>query len=192
MQEKPKSIAERFKSTLDKRATPRRAITFLGLWLISAVLLDIIDRHLAELAGGATKLDLRFGYDLPAVQALFESYGQIGRNLYLINLAIDTVMPLFLAITTLLFITLAYRSANLVLLLAIPPIAFFVLDIIENTLLAILVISFPDLNPSLVSLASAITQPKLIMAVLTYGILIISALVLAGRFVINRLSPPDR
>ena len=112
----------------------------------------------------------------------------MGRNAYLLNLAIDTLMHFFLALATLLFISLAFRNANLVLITAVPPITFFILDIIENAFLAILVISFPDLNPSLVNLASAITRPKLIAAVLTYGILILSVLVLSGRFIATWLS----
>ena len=140
------------------------------------------------MAGGATKLDLRFGYDLPAVQALFESYGQVERNLYLLNLAIDKLMPLILTLATLLFIPLAFRRAKIILILATAPITFLILDIIENALLAVLVTSFPELNAALVRLASAIKRPKLIAAMLTYGILIVTVLVVIGRLVARRLS----
>ena len=63
MKEKPASTAEKFKHYLYEKSTPRRAFTFLALWLITAILLDLNDRQLAATANGATKLDLRFGYD---------------------------------------------------------------------------------------------------------------------------------
>ena len=48
--------------------------------------------------------------------------------------------------------------------------------------------SFPELNAALVRLASAIKRPKLIAAMLTYGILIVTVLVVIGRLVARHLS----
>jgi len=181
-------LRERFPAKLYSWVSGRKALIFLALWLLFVILLQFSDQQLVELANGQTKLDLRFGYDLQTVQMLFESYGQQGRPMVIKNLILDTLMPLFLALATILFISLALRKSALVTFLVLIPAGFFFLDILENVLLFILITNFPPVDPNLVRLASAITQPKLIAAILTYGLLILSALIITGRYARDRLT----
>lgn len=184
-----RGVAEKgFPAKLHDWSSDRKAITFLALWLVNAVLLQVLDNRLAILANGETKLDLRFGYDFQTVLTIFTGYGEQGRDLYLSNLAIDTLMPLFLALATITFTTLAFRKSRLVTLLVIVPAAFFIGDVIENVLLVTLVASFPDIDPNMIRLASAVTRPKLIAAMMTYALLILSAVILASRYARNLLT----
>ncbi len=172
---------------MHQRTKLKYALVLLAFWFISTILLQTSDGRLVNLAGGETKLDLRFGYDLKTVQNLFESYGTYGRQLYVINLVIDSFMPLFLALTTVLFIALTFRNSAIVKSLTFVPLAFFFADILENLLLYRLLTTFPVLDPGLVQMASNITRPKLIAAIGTYGLLVVSALIIGSRYALNLL-----
>lgn len=172
---------------MHQRTKLKYALVLLAFWFISTILLQTSDGRLVNLAGGETKLDLRFGYDLQTVQNLFESYGTYGRELYAINLVIDSFMPLFLALTTVLFIALTFRNSAIVKSLTFVPLAFFFADILENLLLYRLLTTFPVLDPGLVQMASNITRPKLIAAIGTYGLLVVSALIIGSRYALKLL-----
>jgi hypothetical protein len=172
---------------MHQRTKLKYALVLLAFWFISTILLQTSDGRLVNLAGGETKLDLRFGYDLQTVQNLFESYGTYGRQLYVINLVIDSFMPLFLALTTVLFIALTFRNSAIVKSLTFVPLAFFFADILENLLLYRLLTTFPVLDPGLVQMASNITRPKLIAAIGTYGLLVVSALIIGSRYALKLL-----
>lgn len=172
---------ERVARVLWRWSSPRRALLFLVLWFISAALLQVSDQRLATLSDGQQKLDLRFGYDFETVDELFEAYGAEGRAVYTGNLGIDTIMPLLLALATWQFVGLAFRRPLLVTLLAAVPLLFFLGDVVENGLLLSLVTGYPVLEPGRVRLASAVTQPKLALAMGSYAVLAISAIVLLVR-----------
>src|SRR5689334_7142813 len=95
-----------FYALLKRWATPRNAFIGLALFIVNVLLLGITDGQLAALAGGAPKLDLRFGYDFATVMQLFESYGAAGRQIYLWNLITDTPFPIIVGVTTMLFVGL--------------------------------------------------------------------------------------
>ena len=127
-------------------------------------------------------MDLHFGYDPQMVHNLFEGYGSQGRELYADNLAIDSFMPLFLAQATVLFTAMAFGGSFFGRFLLFIPIAFLVADWVENILLFLLLNAYPALDPGLVKISSNITRPKLIAAIGTYALLVISGIVIDSRY----------
>jgi hypothetical protein len=108
-------------------------------------------------------LDLRpGGYDSDAVRALFEALGAEGRGIYLRQqLPLDTLYPALLA----LFLTASYRWALLRLNWPLwpgllLPLGAALCDYLENIGIALMLLRWPALSETLVSLSSAASQAK--------------------------------
>ncbi len=172
-------------AALRRWATPRRAWITLAALLVNVVVLDFADRPLEALAGGAPKLDLRFGYTYDAAMSLLGAYGEAGRRLYLWNLAIDTTFPILLALTTVLFAALAVRRKWPALGLSIAPLEFMLTDLAENVVFVAMVARYPDLSPEAVAAASVLTQIKRIGFYISFVTLVASGLIVIGRGVVR-------
>jgi hypothetical protein len=167
-------------------ATGRRTLAAVALLALALTALTVADGWLFGY-DAATKLDLRFGYDHAEVIELFRAYGVGGRRAYGVNLGIDTVYPLVLAAAVVLVSARAFGTAARWLWVA--PIAFAVLDVIENALFGTALLQFPDVAPRLVSVASPITQVKLVSFVPTVVLGVAALLVLAFRAATRRRRP---
>ena len=162
-------------------ATQRNTFIALVLLVVNIVLLDLSDRPLTALAGGEPKLDLRFGYDLDTILLLFAAYGEGGRQLYFWNLIIDTPFPILVALTTVLFVGLAFERQPWVLLLSVAPLVFMVTDLIENAFFIRMLATFPDINPGLAALSDALTRVKRVAWYASAVILHVSFLIVVVR-----------
>lgn len=141
------------------RATPRAVLAALGLYLLSVAALSMSDAQMAAHAPDMTKLDLRFGYDRTQALALLTALGQAGRRAYRLNLVMDTLMPVAFAAATVL---VAARAAPRWLsALAVAPVLFLLLDLLENAAFAVMLAQYPDISPALVSVTSPVTAIKL-------------------------------
>jgi len=175
---------------LKRWATPRNAFIALALLLMSMTLLSLADRPLAALAGGEPKLDLRFGYSLDTIRTLFAAYGEHGRQLYAWNLVIDTPFLILVAVTTVLFVALAFEHQPWNLLLSVAPLVFMLTDLIENAFFFRILATYPDINPGLAALSSILTQVKRTAWYISAVTLIASLLIVAVRAGRKRLSCP--
>ncbi len=160
----------------------RNAVIFLALFVINAVLLGRLDEPLEDLANGAPKPDLRFGYSPAELDQLFASYGAEGRRLYGLNLLADTPFPIFGGIAGALFVLVAFRDQPWRKVLAAIPITFLITDLIENALLFGLAQAYPPLFEPIAAVASLITQIKRTAFYLTVLLMIISALWLVKEY----------
>ena len=155
------------------QATPGAIWAALLLYLATVVALTLSDARMADFAHDLTKPDLQFGYDRAAVLAWLTALGETGRRVYLWNLAIDSVMPLALAAATVL---VAARAAPRWLpVLAIAPMIFLVLDLVENAALAAMVVTFPEVSETLVAATSPVTMVKLASFAVALPTLILAA-----------------
>jgi hypothetical protein len=138
-----------------ERTTLRLVVALLA----SLAVLQVSDRHIAMHAPGVLKLDLRFGWDLATAMEVLGAFGAGGRRAYLINLAIDTVFPALAAAATVALVARTFPRRQV--LLSIAPIAFFVLDAIENAGLATMTARFPDVGADLAAFTRWATMTKL-------------------------------
>ena len=112
------------------------------------------------MSADATKPDLLFGYGTADLHALFTAYGPGGRTAYAVGLVVDTAYPLALAAATVLFAAraLPHRTRWLWTF----PVAFAVLDVIENIGFGVALAAHPRTLDGLVAVLSPITQVKLL------------------------------
>lgn len=152
-----------------------RAVVGLAIVLVALTIAD------AWLHGydPATKLDLRFGYDRTEVVDLFRAYGPSGRLAYGVNLAVDTVYPLVLAAAVILVSARAFGGG--LRWPWIAPAAFAVLDVVENLLLGVALLRFPEVPSGLVSVTSLVTRVKLVSFAPTVVLGVIAVAVLGYR-----------
>ena len=147
-------------SKLRNLATPKSAFLVLALFILNAIILGRVDQPLSDLANGEPKLDLRFGYDLPTVERLFNAYGEQGREMYVWDLLVDTPFPVLGGLATILFVLAAFPNPRWQKILVIAPITFILTDLLENVLILLLIQSHPSLPSGLVAFSSFVTQVK--------------------------------
>lgn len=143
-----------------RRASPWVVTAAVGAFAAVLVALEASDAALAVHAPGVTKPDLLWGYDHDRVVAVLAALGPAGRRSYLVNLAIDTAMPLLAMTATVLVVARAWP--RLLRPLSVAPIAFAVLDVLENAAFAVMVRQFPDVATGLVAATSPVTVAKLV------------------------------
>lgn len=160
------------------------------LW---AVLIFITVPHLQVLAGGADPFDVRWmGYSYEDAKKYLVALGPEGRAYYLNpELVLDTFFPPLYAASSALalwWLTMPGRVIDGAMpvgwrwaLVALPA-AELIFDWGENTGIAAMVWTWPDLSPVLVRAASLATQLKLVAVMLTE----ISLIALAVRAALRR------
>jgi len=181
---------------LTKAGAQQSAAHFPSGWLVIALLaattivwaalILITVPHLQSLAGGADPFDLRwYGYSEAAARQLLDALGREGRAYYLIpELALDMVFPPLYAVSrglALWWLTMPGRSCPGAMpiawrwLLVAFPVAELIFDWSENTCIALMIWSWPDLSPAVVHVSSVATQVKFVAAALTEISLVVFA-----------------
>jgi hypothetical protein len=145
------------------------------LW---AVLVLVTVPHLQVLANGADPFDLRWmGYSYDEAKQYLAALGPVGRGYYLVpELALDNVFPPLYAVSRALALWWLTKPGRVVAgsvpagwrwMLVAFPVAECVLDLGENTCIAVMLWTWSDLSPALVRASSLATQFKLLAALLT-------------------------
>jgi 2-alkyl-3-oxoalkanoate reductase len=133
------------------------AVVAVVLVAVNEVRFPLSVPWLRALAGGLPILDLRLGYDVGSVRALFAALGDGGRAGYLAMLwTVDLVLPaLFSA-----FLVTAVGAGRLRRWrwAALLPGG---VDYLENAAVSALLLAHPQVQPGLVAVASALTVTKL-------------------------------
>jgi len=153
------TVFQKLRALLVAWATTRTVLISLGLYLLSIVALHLYDIQIARFIPEVTKPDLRFGYSSEEISEIFTLLGSEGRQIYLQHLVVDSVMPVLFALSVLLVV--AHVLPRGLGLLAIAPVTFMVLDLIENGAFAWMLVNYPSISPSLVAVNSVITTIKL-------------------------------
>jgi hypothetical protein len=183
--EMPTALSERFlPERVRHAATPRAVAVALGLYLLSIAALQWSDLRLAAHAPGVTKPDLNFGYGHAEILSILTALGESGRTEYAWGLVIDSVMPILLAVATIL---VAARAApRLLPWLSAAPVTFMVLDLIENASFGMMVAQYPEVSPALVAATSPVTMVKLVSFTVTFPTLVVGTGMLVVRWARGR------
>jgi hypothetical protein len=153
------NIFQKLRALLISKAITRTVLISLGFYLLSIVALNYYDIQIARYAPGVTKPDLQFGYTPAAIFEIFTILGSEGRQIYLQHLVVDSIMPVFFALTILLVV--ARVIPRRLIPLGIAPVTFMVLDLVENASFAWMITQYPSISTTLVSVTSVITMIKL-------------------------------
>lgn len=146
-----------------RRSTPRRAVVAYVVAVVALGGYLLYVARLDALIGWGGKLDLRPGGYGPAdVDELFADLGSDGRSLYIRTTVGDTIWPLLAGLSALLTAPLAARARWAVLILGLAPMAFGLIDLIENIGVIYLLVNHPDVSTKAVAVTSAVTQIKLL------------------------------
>lgn len=105
-------------------------------------------------------LDMKPGYSYDEAMALMAAYGPDGRTTYVWgSLLLDTLFPLAY-VTLFAGLTYRFRLTEGTWWLAFLPMAAGVLDLLENVQITAMLVGYPDVSPSQVASASAVTTVK--------------------------------
>ncbi len=164
--------------------------TFLACcaWLLLAATLQDYDARLTQTTA-ATKLDMRWSYDVGDVLDLLNAYGPAGRSLYAELCWVDMLFAVSVGIVGHSLIGTFGNGKSLRLLL-LAPWGFCVLDLLENALLLQL-LSAPTLHESSVALASVVTRLKLSALLITYASYLVAVGRMAARVLLQRAPYED-
>jgi hypothetical protein len=176
----PHPSQPRWRQRVLGRATPTMTTRAVVAYLLSVAILQLADLWLASEAPGVPKPDLSPGYDHARVVEIFEAYGAGGRTAYAWGLVIDTIMPIALGVAGVFVVALAVP--RWLGRLAIAPVTFAVLDVIENALFAVMLSQYPAISEGLVAVARPITIVKLSAFVVALPTLIVGVGVLLARW----------
>lgn len=126
---------------------------------------------ITALSGGMGIPDARMFYTYAQLQEIFRHYGPQGRQMYLQLQWVDMVYPLVysLFLSSLLFVV--YSKTRLRKTVYIPFIAAF-FDYVENILLRVSILSFPDMQKGMVQMAGVVTFTKWFLIFFAFSLLV--------------------
>lgn len=175
---------------LQERLAPYATVPVLlvaaMLFIAHVAALRWFDTRIDALSGAAGKPDLMM---LAAPSVLLDTltrYGDAGRALYTWSTLVDTSFPLSVAWLGALLLTRAWPRRHGTLWL---PLAFCVLDLIENALLLTTLARFPAFSPTLGWLVAITTSAKLVALALSYALMVAALLRLAYASARRRAAP---
>jgi hypothetical protein len=180
-------------SKFQSRMASGRALLLTSTVTIAVYLAIVLGTapELAQRAGGLAIFDLMpMGYDESYARLLLDRLGEEGRRYYLTRqIPLDAIYPALLAIWLIaLWRYLADkvgRTAGWVRQVWLVPILVAGFDYAENITVAGLILSYPDLDPNLVRIASGLTIAKSILSTVCFTAL----LGLGGLLAFRRLRP---
>ena len=115
-------------------------------------------------------LDLELYYGKENVVSNFNAIGPEGRSVYVLSsLILDTLYPILYTSLILGAYVKLFKSSGVILFI---PLIAFSFDILENLQITRLVLNFPNVNETHVSLASMATSFKWIAILITASVLI--------------------
>ncbi len=144
---------------------------------------------------GAVPLDTTSGYTPDAAYAMIATYTADARSYYVFNaFTADVLAPALFLVSTSLLSTVSLRRLtpptsrwrSLVPLLAL---AAWLADLAENALLSRIVLNYPERLDATAELANAATLIKRTLVFSNFGLVVASALILAGSVLLGRRSP---
>jgi hypothetical protein len=167
-------VLRRLEALIDRIASVRVLIVcsiLLAAALVSVQLFDLpwsLPR-LKKISGGTGILDMRFHYSALEGYRTLNALGADGRRFYLVRVlgGIDILLPLLMAFFLSVAITLvmrrSYRRRPGLHWLKLVPFAATLIDYLENTVIAVLLFTYPERHLSLAAAAGWITSTKFVV-----------------------------
>jgi hypothetical protein len=141
-----------------------------------------------EFSNGMKLLDMMpMGYDLNYVSELFNSLGEIGREVYLTNqIPVDMVYPLLFGLTYCLLLTYFLKKLNKLntsfIYLCLIPIIAGIADYLENFGIIAMLKNYPELTEVAVKTTSSFSLIKSITTSVFFIVLIVMLIILGIKF----------
>jgi hypothetical protein len=132
------------------------------------------------------------GYELTDAQELLDFLGAEGRAFYVKTTLLDTVWPLLIAASAIFSSALAFRATWLIIVAALFPVAFGVLDAFENMGLLVILSSYPDISAFWVNYCATITQVKWMIIPVAFPVFFGLPFVALGRLLIVKVGEKKR
>ena len=160
---------------------PVLAASFIGT-VVMFFVFQLLEGHI----GGAL-IDTTLNYGPGRVIELMKSYGEQGRNFYVI--ASPPIDTLFLLIYVTFYAGMIYALVSAAHLkpLVYVPIAGGIADLLENAQIVLMLVQYPDISAAQVEAASMVTWIKFILICATMLIILMLLLVRSVRWLIDRI-----
>ncbi len=152
-------------------------------WLLLIVLLQLLFMYafhglfsfsvekIRALSNGMGIPDAQILYTSPQLQNMFRLYGPEGREMYLRLQWIDMVYPLIYSTLLASLLYLVYKKTRLENMVFIPFVAAL-FDYAENILLRISILSFPNIQDGVASIAGTVTFIKWLLVFFAFFLLL--------------------
>lgn len=129
--------------------------------------------HFREATDGQKILDMSPSSSAAETYERLSAMGDIGRALYLrLIVTIDIVFPLAMLVFLLMFARFAAQRAELRVwasrLLALPPLLYFGLDLLENASVLAMLVEYPNRLDGVASIIGALTRGKRIAMMVAF------------------------
>lgn len=126
---------------------------------------------ISALSNGMGIPDAQMFYTSPQLQNMFRLYGPEGREMYLRLQWIDMVYPLIYSTLLASLLYLVYKKTRLENMVFVPFVAAL-FDYAENILLRISILSFPNMQDGVVSIAGTVTFIKWLLVFFAFFLLL--------------------
>jgi hypothetical protein len=155
----------RFSHFWQTQANPKNLFLAFGAQLILGVFILPKAYAMLDVSGTLPALEFRFGFKSDWVVNYLETIGSKGRGIYLIiNLLIDSIYAIIYSISFSLilsyFLKLSFSQNHYFRLFNLFPFVVGIFDLIENVGISALIISFPQIDTSIVAFASLASLAK--------------------------------
>ena len=172
----------------------------LGLFILTNIvymlMLTVTIPKTMGFSNGMRLLDMMpMGYDSTYVSELFNSLGEIGREVYLTNqIPVDMFYPLLFGLTYSLLLAYFLKKLNKLKTpfsyLCLLPIIAGIADYFENFGIITMLINYPELNELAVKTTSSFSLIKSISTSAFFMVLIVILIILGVKFMKrNKISP---
>jgi len=166
---------------------------FLLTNLVYAFMLIITIPKTMQFSNGMKLLDMMpMGYNSEYVNSLFNTLGEKGREVYLLNqIPIDMIYPFLFAISYALLIAFFLKKLNLLnsrfKYLTVLPMVAGITDYLENFGIIYMLNSYPDISNFSIALTNLFTMTKSISTTIYFMLLIIVLAILMFKTVKKQL-----
>jgi hypothetical protein len=183
-------IVDRIVAWIDRLATSRNILLYLALYLaLNAAVLPLAQARIEAASGGIGPLDSQFTYSPTRAYAALAAYGNDGRQFYgIVEVTAGLVYPaiygLFFALTIAYCFRRVMPPGHFAHRLALLPLVAALLDYVENALIVVLIMAYPERLAGLAVAAGLITALKSILfaaTVLVVMIAIVAVIVVTVR-----------
>lgn len=150
---------------------------------------------LSEASGGIGMLDMKFGYSEILVNRMMENLGDVGRQLYMKLLCIDFLFVIVFMLLQVILISVLLPAAGtgasrrMLMLLPFVRSAF---DILENSLLLVILTSYPSRHAALIWSASLMTILKWIVFFVIIVVIVVLCALALRRYIASSKSNSNK
>jgi hypothetical protein len=158
---------------LSRLVGKRQFFVALFLLIISMLSIHVLDVpwslvRLDRIAGGIGILDMQFHYSGKDAYNLLNALGSQGREFYIFKMLCfaDIFLPLIMAFFLFIAINLSLRKSvgeRTADILTMLPLGAMLFDYVENALIAVLLLTFPEKHILLASISGYVTTIKFIL-----------------------------